>query len=61
MSNRPKKRLVKRTAMKNISLIQNTLPVWNLPLRKKRWKNATGSENSMNMSGENSCFSAGSI
>jgi|GEM_PF-2273975 len=25
--------------IKDTSMIQNTLPVWNLPLKKKRWKN----------------------
>lgn len=61
MSNRPKKKLGRRTEMKNTSLIQNTLLVWNLPLKKKRWKNGLGSRDGMNMSDDSSYFSAGDL
>ena len=50
-----------KVRQKNTSLIQNTLPVWNLPLKKKRWKNGLGSKNDMNMSDDGSYFSAGNL
>ena len=61
MSNRPKKKFGRLTETKNTSLIQNTLPVWNLPLKKKKWKNGLGSKDGMNMSDDGSYFSAGNL
>jgi hypothetical protein len=37
------------------------LLVWNLPLKKKRWKNGLGSRDGMNMSDDSSYFSAGDL
>lgn len=61
MSNRPKKRFGRHTEMKNTSLIQNTLPAWNLPLKKKRWKYCTEGKNVVNMSDDGTCFSTGNL
>ena len=47
--------------IKDTSMIQNTLPVWNLPLKKKKWKNGLGSKDGMNMSDDGSYFSAGNL